>query len=337
MPRPLRPLPSALGAVFTAAEARRAGVSRSRLLSADVERVFHGVYRRASRDPESVRSQSAAGGEASTAAPHPSEIWRDAQLRNARAALELLRPGQFFSHRTAAVILRLPVPARDDDLLDIACVEPGRAPRRAGVRARQLSAGQAQPGTCQGFPVVSPASAWAMLGGELDLPDIVALGDAAIRHPRIPGTQRLERSPYATVEELEKAIASGRRRGNALLRQALPLLSTSSASPPESHLRLQLREWGFPEPDLDVDVFDHEGNLIGCSELAFCDYRVALEYEGDHHRTRATQWNRDIDKYHAYALAGWLPVRITASLQYRRQPELRERIAGALRSRGWRP
>lgn len=258
-------------------------------------------------------------------------------MRDAQAVASILRPGLFFSHRTATVIRGLPVPATFVADLDIAAMAPARAPRRAGVRSWQMPEGQAFSDLCDGLPVATPASIWAMLAGELDIPDLVALGDAVMRRPRIPGTQRLERSPYATLEQLEAAIASGRRRGIARLREALPLLRTESASAPESHLRLWLREWGFPEPALDHDIYDSEGHLIGCSEFAFTEYRVALEYEGEHHRTSSAQWNRDIDKYHAYAMAKWLPVRVTASMQYARPLQLRARIDEALRSQGWKP
>lgn len=96
-------------------------------------------------------------------------------------------------------------------------------------------------------------------------------------------------------------------------------------------------EWGFPQPALDYDVYDHRGTLLGASEIAFPEYRVALEYEGDHHRIEQRQWNRDIAKYEAYARAGWHPVRVTASLLYRPHSPLRSNIATTLSQRGWLP
>lgn len=126
-----------------------------------------------------------------------------------------------------------------------------------------------------------------------------------------------------------------RTRHSRLLGELLPLLSTHSASPPESHLRLRIREWGLPEPELDYDVRAANGVLLGCSEFAWPRYRLAAEYEGDHHRTESPQWNRDIEKYHSYERHGWEAVRATSLLLYRQQPELRHRLTGALRDRGW--
>ena len=242
-----------------------------------------------------------------------------------------------FSHATAAVIHGLPIPARNDDHIDIASVESGHPPRMTGVRGRYLNSACIELTVVAGLPVPSPADVWAMLGAELSLPDLVALGDAVIRRPRIPGTRRLERPPYATCDDLAAIVERVQRRGNAALRQVLPLLATGSASAPESHLRLLLMEWGVPEPALDYDVYDGAGRFLGASEFAFPQYRLALEYEGAHHRVRTRQWNRDIDKYHAYEAAGWGVIRVTASLQYTRTRELRSRVETALRQRGWTP
>ena len=99
---------------------------------------------------------------------------------------------------------------------------------------------------------------------------------------------------------------------------------------PETHLRLRLQEWGAPEPELDCDVFDASGRLIGCSEIAYPKIRLALEYEGDHHRTEAPQWNRDIEKYQRYKQNKWEVLRVTGTLLYRRQSTLRSQLFEAL-------
>lgn len=128
-------------------------------------------------------------------------------------------------------------------------------------------------------------------------------------------------------------MTAGQRKGAALLRIALPLLVTSSASAPESHLRLLLSEWGAPRPALDHDVFDSGGRLIGCSEIAYPRYRLTLEYEGDHHRTERSQWNRDIEKYRHYEQNGWEVLRVTGALLYRHREQLRSQVFEALARR----
>ncbi|WP_449277057.1 hypothetical protein [Leucobacter sp. GX24907] len=327
MSKPLAPLPTVLGRVFTSAEARAAGVQAWRLRHPDVERILYGVYRRVV--PRSNSTPNAA------TPLHPAEAWRRKQVRDALDVARALGEGKFFSHRTAAALLGLPVPSRNTDHLDIACFAPNRAPRGVGVRGRQLRESAVPLGTCRGVPVPAPAAVWAMLASELALHDLIALGDAVIRRPRIPGTNRLERPPFATIAELREAATSMRWMGSRRLAEALPQLTTASASVPESHLRLLCADWGLPAPELDVDIFDTRGRLLGCSELAWPEYRVVAEYEGDQHRSEVGQWNRDIDKYGDYEEVGWKVVRVTADLQYRRASVLRGRLVRALRERGW--
>lgn len=183
-------------------------------------------------------------------------------------------------------------------------------------------------------PLTTPASTWVLLAPGLSTRDAVALGDAVIRRHRFPGTSELVRQPLANVEELNELIARPYRRHRARLDALLPQLSTASASPPESHLRLLLRQWDLPQPELDFDVRSSDGEFLGCSEFAYPAFRLALEYEGDHHRTERSQWERDIAKYRAYAEHGWEVFRVTAGLLYREPSELRRQIVAALSRRG---
>ena len=246
-----------------------------------------------------------------------------------------MRPGQFFSGLTAAVILGLPVPRCDSDDIEVAACAPHHPPRMVGVRGRKINEHLVTVTSCGDLPISTAASTWVMLAAELELPDLVALGDAVLRRVRRAGTSRLERPPHATELDLATEIARGRRAGVATARLALSLMTAQSASAPESHLRLRLREWGLPKPTLDHDVFDETGRLIGCTEIAYPELQVAFEYEGDHHRVSTQQWNRDIEKVRDYTSAGWLTVRVTAQLLYAQPEKLRGIAEAALRSRGW--
>lgn len=101
-------------------------------------------------------------------------------------------------------------------------------------------------------------------------------------------------------------------------------------------MRLVLEEAGIPIEALDYDVCDETGRYLGTSECAIPRIKVVFEYEGDHHRTLARQWNRDIQKYSDYEEAGWKVVRVTAQLLYRRRAELISIGIRALKARGWR-
>lgn len=313
-------LPVELGETFTLAEALAAGVSRQRLRRLDIDSPFRQVYRRTNNG---AREQPLEGAHA------PLE-WRRAHLRRAEAFARLMhgRPW-FFRGVTAALLWGIPVP-RGDDALEVAVHAPLRPPRRRGIRAVQVRPALAEIRELRGMRLTSPASTWAMLGSTLSLRDAVACGDAIVHRDRVPGTNRLKQSPLATVEELRAEIRKGRRRGIDSLREAVTLIRTGSASPPETHTRLLLSDAGLPEPELDFDVFDQQGRLLGCSEIAFPEFRVATEYESEHHRVDRRQWNRDIDKYQHYSDAGWEVVRVTSSLLYRHESELIRRVYEAI-------
>lgn len=190
-----------------------------------------------------------------------------------------------------------------------------------------------------GVRVLSPASVWLVVGPHLEPWDRVALGDQVVRAPRFPGDLRPPpRAPYSTIGALAESLRLRHRRGREALLESLPLLRTGAASAPETHTRLALQaDPALPECVLDHDVRDDSGRFIGCSEIAFVEYRLAVEYEGDHHRVDRAQWNRDIEKYRQYEDAGWRAIRVTSRLLYGRAPELRAGVRQALVSRGWRP
>lgn len=85
-----------------------------------------------------------------------------------------------------------------------------------------------------------------------------------------------------------------------------------------------IRQAGLPEPVLDYDVLDRYGRFLGCSELAYPELKIAIEYESDGHLTRS-QLQRDIDKYQLYAEAGMYSRRrvkpsVTSAPHYRPRP-----------------
>lgn len=225
----------------------------------------------------------------------------------------------------------------DRVLVEAAIPAPGRAPRGSRVRGHQCVAALEPVTLVDGVPVATPAATWASLAGRLSVDELVAVGDAIVRIPRIPGPfGRVLRPPLATFEELDAVIRAGRRPGIIRLREARTLIRIGSASPKETELRLALTTGiALPTPALDFDVYAG-GTFLGCSEIAYPDYQVAVEYEGDYHRTDRLRWRKDIEKYQVYAEAGWRVVQITAE-HLRRTGEPARRVRAALLQTGWRP
>ncbi len=324
MPRRPAPLPDALGEAFCTASAYDVGATRRRLRAGDLDTPFRGVRQRRQRAvdlPPDI-------------APFARDrAQRDAVARLARAYATVMPPGAFFAGRTALALRALPVAHGSD--LEVAVFSPGRAPRRRGIRGRRIEPALAHVEDVAGLPVATAASAWAMLAGELTVRELIVLGDAIVHIPRDSyGIHRPERA-LATVEQLSRATAAGVRRGTPSLRAALAAIRVESASPVETELRLDAAEAGLPAPCLDQEIRDAHGRRIGISEIVYPEWKVVVEVEGDHHRRDPGQWNRDLDKYAAYAEAGWEVVRVSG--RHVRRGDAVERVRRVLRRHGWHP
>lgn len=309
-------LPQTLGASFTTREALAAGVSLGQLRRQRLElleRPVRGVY-----------LQTMQTG-------HRADMWRTRQLLAARSLATEMPDHHFFNLHTAAVLWGLPAPIRPDSGIAVSCVAPMTPTRRSGTVSSQVQPAMVSIEQLNGMRVASAPSLWAMYAPKLSIEDAVALGDSIVREHRIAGTNRLERPPLATIDELRRAAGVRRRRGRAKLLQALALTTTKSASVPESHLRLQLMKWRITPTALDHDVYDSAGRFLGCSEIAYPELKVAVEYEGAHHLHEVKQWNRDIEKYADYTAAGWRVVRVTANLLYRQSAKLHLQLTETLR------
>jgi hypothetical protein len=306
---------------FRVADARRDGTPRRALDHAQLERPFTGLRAEPTADPDHARTPPLAAEKIRRAARHFTAHIQD---------------GEFFSHRTAAVLWDLPLPLVDETRIDVSVLAPRRAPTGRGVRGHQLAPAQVTVDRSpDGMPVASAASTWAQLGGELHhLYDLTAVADALIVTPRVAGPRgRILRAPRATVEELAAELARGRRVGIRRLEDALSRARAGSMSRTETWTRLTLIDGGLPEPALDHDVYDEHDVFVGCVDLAYISARVAIEYEGDHHRVDARQWHRDIEKHDRLAEVGWRVIRVTKTQLFQHPGELVARVRTALRSR----
>lgn len=307
---------------FTTADALRQGFTRRDIDNEFFERPFDGL--RAVRAPDSVEDSTAV------------ELQRTAIERAALRFSAYMATHEFFSHTSAAVLWGIPLPLLSSAAIHVSVVAPHRAPRGAGVRGHQLAKHgvDVEEHPEFGVRITSAASTWAMLGVLLRHPyDLIAAADAIVWIDRVAGPHgRVKRPALASLADLESAIPH-KRKGVVALREALPRVREGAASRPETWLRLTLVDAGLPEPDTDVEVFDHAGGFIGCVDLAYRGQKIAIEYEGDHHRTQRGQWNRDIEKHDALVRAGWRVIRVTASMLFVEPSTVVASARGALSER----
>jgi hypothetical protein len=324
MPRPPSPLPPELGLAFSNATARAAGVTAKRLRARDLEAPFHGAR---------LRRPSAIAGAIDLGPLSADRAERVAVLRNCLAYRTVAPAHTFFAGRTAAVLWGLPL--SHGDLLEVGVHDPVRAPRGRGIHGIKVRPAFAPIRDMDGLRLTSPAATWAMLGRELDVRELIVVGDAVVRVPRDERGMLRPDLQLATIEQLRRAVDAGARRGVARLRDALDEVRVGSASPLETEYRLDAASAGLPEPTLDTEIRSASGALLGITEVAYPRYRTLVEIEGDHHRTDQRQWDRDIEKYAAYVAEGWEVVRITARHIRGRDPRAVEMVSATLTRRGW--
>ncbi|MFG1931026.1 hypothetical protein ACGFK1_10260 [Mycobacterium sp. NPDC048908] len=139
--------------------------------------------------------------------------------------------------------------------------------------------------------------------------------DLACRYPvgsavaKIDALARVTRLKLADVDLLGERYVG--RRGIKNARVALSLVDAGAESPRETWLRLLLIRAGFPRPQTQIPVYNEYGVLIAVLDVGWQDIKVAADYEGDHHRSRA-RFNKDIRRHEEVTEMGWIDVRVTS-------------------------
>ncbi len=304
--RPPLPLPAQLPRVFAVADGIAHGVGRQRLRGRTLESPFYGV-----------RSQAADW-------EFSADPWqRQSEQRRIRALdyAPRLRPDTFYSHETAAALWGAPLPLVSDHgypadgrrlPLHVSVLGAGAVPAGRGVAGHRADERTTGTTSVQELQVADAASTWASLARTLSVHDLVAAGDYFCRQWREGvGRPDVGKQPLTTIEQLRARVDAGRRVGIRKLRSALELIREDSWSPMESKVRCILGEAGLPEPELNIDVFDHGGRWLGCFDLVYRERRVAIEYNGTFH---AGQYARDVERIAALRAAGWQVIEVTAEL-----------------------
>lgn len=235
--------------------------------------------------------QSATGGTGGTGAAGAAADTA-ALLDRCQAYATIMRSSQFFSHVTAARLWGLPMAAwTPEELLDVAEPAPLRAPRVRGVRGHQFEDVRVRVLERYGLRVADPVSTFLHLARAVDHGRLVAVGDHLVRVPRFSDADGLR--PFCTRAELAARLDGHRGRGRRAAGLALERVRDGVDSPQETRLRLLLVDAGLPEPLTDVEVRDRSGRVVTWLDMFYPALRLAIEYDGQQHRTSDRQVARD--------------------------------------------
>ncbi|OCI32701.1 endonuclease domain-containing protein [Oerskovia enterophila] len=244
----------------------------------------------------------------------------------AGALLRCAPPGSAISHGSALRLDGVDLPWRvdRDDLVHVSVPSSAVVPRRAGYVIHTHDADPPVRRT-NGLLVVTAEQAWRQLAGALPLDELVVLGDSLLRR-KDPVSDR------AALEATVHATPAG-ARGVARMRAALDDLRPGTDSPMETRARLVLVRAGLPCPAVNVPVLDPAGRFVALPDMTYFAEKIAIEYDGDVHRTDARTWRRDVAKRQWLEDLGWRTVIVTADDVYRHPARLTERVAALLRAR----
>lgn len=156
--------------------------------------------------------------------------------------------------------------------------------------------------------------------------DIGRRGPTATSVMRLDDICRTTGLSIAAIAEVADRHAGA--RGVVHLRRVLDLVDSGAESPKETWLRLLIIEGGIPAPTTQIRVVD--GGWSARLDMGWEEVKVAVEYDGDHHRTDRRQYVRDVRRMERLQHLGWIVVRVVAE---DRPGEILGRVRQALASR----
>jgi hypothetical protein len=123
----------------------------------------------------------------------------------------------------------------------------------------------------------------------------------------------LMRATEVKVADAELLAARYRgRRGLERARVSLDLIDAGAQSPKETWLRLVLVQAGLPRPQTQIPVRDEFGDVFAYLDMGWEDVKVAVEYDGEQHRSDRRQYTWDVRRLEMVERRGWILVRVVA-------------------------
>lgn len=183
----------------------------------------------------------------------------------------------------------------DDELIEILSDERRR---QAGLLVRTDRVAEDEIVTVRGIRVTTPARTAFDIGRYVERP--LALGRLDALH----------RAAAFRAEDVRALISRyGSVRGVRQLRELMPLVDAGAASLKESWLRLLLVDSGLPVPETQIPVYDG-GEPFAYLDMGWRNLKLAVEYDGDQHRTDRLQYVRDLRRLPKVEQLGWQVIRI---------------------------
>lgn len=138
-----------------------------------------------------------------------------------------------------------------------------------------------------------------------DLGRYLPLGKAVARLDALANRTRMTADDVLPLLERYRGA-----RGTRKLRTAVDLMDGGAQSPKETWLRLLLIRNGFPRPTTQIPVYDDFGWSFAHLDMGWKDLKIAVEYDGDHHRTDRVQYAWDVKRLRKIKQRGYLHIKV---------------------------
>ena len=121
-------------------------------------------------------------------------------------------------------------------------------------------------------------------------------------------------------------------RGASHIVPVLRLCDAKAESPMETRIRIALHEHGLPAPEIQFEV--EAGGRVRRLDLAYPSVKLAIEYDGDHHR-KQDRAHQDLLREAALVRLGWTILRFDAYTVYCHPARIARMVTHELRRRGY--
>jgi AbiEi antitoxin C-terminal domain len=254
------------------------------------------------------------------------DVYADSRLEpdhglSCHAAALLMPPGSALSGPSAAWLFGIESAVRADDAVHVSVPARASFGPISGLVVHSMELPPAEVTTQHGLPCTTAArTAWD-LARWFEPVRAVPVLDAMLCHGLITSA---ELGSWSSTREGTR----GWRRAAA----AFSLADGRAQSPPESVIRIRLVGAGLPRPEAQHPITVHGRTLH--PDLAWPEFRVALEYDGGHHADPGAL-DLDCQRLNLLVGAGWVVLHATRQHLGRGFDQLRRDVEAALRRAGW--
>ncbi|HJF12124.1 hypothetical protein [Corynebacterium falsenii] len=170
-----------------------------------------------------------------------------------------------------------------------------------------------------------PITTWAIMAKFLSQDEVIVLADAICRaKPQGIPLQKQDFTDYLTMDE--------RFIGKRKCRDAMPFIGTPLDSSMEMRCVIALLRFGLPRPETGYPIVITALNRTVHVDMAYPEFHVIIEYDGDAHRLDKAQHRWDERKREALRAMGYTVIVVFADTfsSQQRTREFAENVAQAL-------